>query len=646
MIYKIKFYLTLVLVFLGSVSQSQHFEWASSGSNISSGYMHSCVTVDGRLIAGGQYEQPSFYRGDEYPVFYTASGKEAKLPSRNGQLFVNCYSPAGEIEWAINSESLIGNGRLTGVASWPDGTVIIGFRAQSYRGSLTIVNDTSFKYENVQHGWHDCADYDLFATINQMGQVKHVYAVKGIPQDDYISMVGTPEGGIAIGLSAVSKVKDKEGRSKSIGYNYTFKLKKDFTIDWVHKTEMVSSSCCSFHVPSCKLAVGQDGDIYIGGTIINAMHLEGTKLREAPILDVVSQYNKPYECYVARLSSTGVLKWVRYSEGKSILHDISVDNEQVIIGGRIQLQKKLFGTAIDTTDKKQSFLGSFDLSGNTRWMKTFNGEYVNAVSQDSDGNVFAAFRSKQSKGLKPLKIDQDTVPDSYERVIVASFDASGKYRWYKYSGAMLSGSEPVEIHNDLCGNLYFTGEMWYVLPVNMALFDGAIVKGKGYGGAPLAARIRTTIPDELLALNVSLQQQIPIRMRDKKQTPPKKSSTTSSIRNQQTNASQTVQDTTKSTPSRGLVCVPIPFPWKVEVLPNPTQGDFTMRITTSYTDDKIGVSLFDMRGNYVRDLVGPSLHEAGTFDVSADIKDLAAGLYMIVVKGSSSAVSAKVVLAK
>jgi hypothetical protein len=643
MVFKLNFFLVLFLLFIGSVSQAQHFEWASSGSNISSGYLHSCVTVDGRLIAGGQYEEPNFYRGDEYPVFYSASGNEVKLPTRNGQLFVNCYTPAGEIAWTINAESMIGNGRLTGVASWPDGTVIIGFRARSYRGSLTIVNDTSFKYEKVQHGWNDCADYDLFATINQTGQVKHVYAVKGIPQDDYISMVGTPEGGIAIGLSGVSKEKDKEGRSKSIGYNYTFKLKNDFNIEWVHKTELVSPSCCSFHMPSCKLAVGQDGDIYIGGTIINAMHLEGTKLRKAPILDVVSQYNKPYECYVARLSSKGVLKWVRYSEGKSILHDISVDNNQVIIGGRIQLQKKLFGTAIDTSEKKNSFLGSFDLSGNARWMKTFNGEYVSAVSQDSDGNVFAAFRSKQSKGLKPLKIDRDTISDTFERVVVASFDASGNYRWYKYSGAMLTGSEPVEIHNDLCGNLYFTGEMWYVLPVNMALFDGAIVKGRGYGGAPLAARIRTNIPDELLALNVSLTQSIKFEGKEKKARSKMKERQGST--NQDTKPSiNTAKDSVAS--GRGLTCVPIPHPWTLQLMPNPTLGPITIRAKISYTDNQVSCELWDMKGKFVKILSQAQMREIGSFDIEADLTGFSSGVYLIVLKGSGSAVTERVMISK
>jgi len=105
--------------------------------------------------------------------------------------------------------------------------------------------------------------------------------------------------------------------------------------------------------------------------------------------------------------------------------------------------------------------------------------------------------------------------------------------------------------------------MWYVLPANMSLFDGAIVRGRGYGGAPLAARIRTSIPDNLLALNVSLQQSITSKQRDKTDksgsNPPKgiKRGATNQV-NQSTNG--LTADTVKS--GRGLFCVPIPYPWE------------------------------------------------------------------------------------
>jgi len=122
--------------------------------------------------------------------------------------------------------------------------------------------------------------------------------------------------------------------------------------------------------------------------------------------------------------------------------------------------------------------------------------------------------------------------------------------------------------------------MWYVLPANMSLFDGAIVRGRGYGGAPLAARIRTTIPDNLLALNVSLQHSITVKQRDKTEKsglyPPKgiKRGATNQV-NQSTNG--LTADTVKS--GRGLFCVPIPYPWKLSVFPNPSKGPITLGLT-------------------------------------------------------------------
>jgi len=96
----------------------------------------------------------------------------------------------------------------------------------------------------------------------------------------------------------------------------------------------------------------------------------------------------------------------------------------------------------------------------------------------------------------------------------------------------------------------------------------------------LAARIRTTIPDNLLALNVSLQQSITVKQRDKTEKsglyPPKgiKRGATNQV-NQSTNG--LTADTVKS--GRGLFCVPIPYPWKLSVFPNPSKGPITLGFT-------------------------------------------------------------------
>ena len=69
-----------IFIFLFTAIQdttAQHFEWASSGSNILTGYSKSCVTSDGRLIAAGQYQTPSYRISDGDPVIYSGSGEES-----------------------------------------------------------------------------------------------------------------------------------------------------------------------------------------------------------------------------------------------------------------------------------------------------------------------------------------------------------------------------------------------------------------------------------------------------------------------------------------------------------------------------------------------------------------------------------------
>jgi hypothetical protein len=58
-----------------TVGFAQNFEWASSGSNLYSGYTHSCVTIDGRLIAGMNYEQPSSHLNSDDVLLNSGTGK-------------------------------------------------------------------------------------------------------------------------------------------------------------------------------------------------------------------------------------------------------------------------------------------------------------------------------------------------------------------------------------------------------------------------------------------------------------------------------------------------------------------------------------------------------------------------------------------
>ena len=582
------------------------------------------------------------------PEIFSGSGKGFPIDRYSDQFFVTCYNAQGEIDWLLKSGQWCDHGRLLGVTSLADGTVVVAFRTSYMQQYVTVIQDDGTTQSvgfdrSGNSGQNDVGQYDFFVEVNPRGDFIRFCGVKGLIKDDWISFNSTPDSGYIITQVDHEKVSNGSGGTKDVAHNYIQKVTKEHRLEWTYKLKYLDKSCCSYFEDASLSAVGTDGDVYIAGSFREGVLPDGLKPHTAPLLDKVTQYNQPFESYVARLSASGKLRWIRYSEGKSLIHSITVNDNQLVIGGNITLQKNLYGMKIDTTSAKKAYIATFDLAGKPRWVQTFNAINIPAVSQDWDGNIYAAFRNQRSRGVPPLIIGTDSIPDAYERVIVACFDAQGKYRWNKMSRAMISINAHSHIHNDACGNLYYTSEMWYSLPVNMSLFDGAIVRGKGYGGAPLAARIRTTIPDELLAINMKLSQSVAIEPRNKK----------GRIEKKPVNQPPTlVKDTAQVVHMPSAVnpdavhsgrCVPIPFPWRLVLFPNPTTGVFTARATISYSDNQVGLELWDVKGAFIRQLSPIQLRETGSFDMSCDISELASGLYIVVLKGSGAAVSDRLV---
>lgn len=631
----------LILLLIGMSISAQNFEWASSGSNLFSGYTQSCVTVDGRLVAGMNYEQPSSHLNSDDVLLNSGTGKAFVFNKYDSQIIISCYDQKGDIVWLVEGHKQLGEGQLLGITSMPDGNVVVAFRSHHIRVPFKKVETQNVNENNAQS---DISEFAFFSVISKSGNIKETYAVEGIPNNEWSDFQTTPDLGFIINQPTSEKLKNEKGGLKTVAFNSTIKLNSNFKVDWHHKVVYSSESCCSYYVPASKVAVGENGDIFICGNIRKGYTVEGSKERQVPVLDTPSQFNPPYESYVGCLSSTGKLKWVKYSGAKSLIYDISVKNKHLVLSGRVNLAKNFFGQQIDTSMEKKAFLISLDLSGKTEWLKTFNAEEVNSICQDEDNNVFGVFRSKRSKGMAPLKIGSDTLSDSYQRIVVGSFDEGGNFRWTKLSNANISTNSETRIHSDLCGNLYYTGEMWFVLPINMALLDGAITSGKGYGGAPLAARLRTTIPDELLALNQSLVQRIQLQnveriknlKRDSKSTNNTNSANTSSI-------DQTVDSIISA---RELSCIAMPFPWKIEAYPVPTNGPLTLRGSLSYTDPYVKIDLFDVRGAYIKNLMPIQLKDAGEFEFTLDASELSSGVYLAVLKGSSFGASCKFVVTK
>jgi hypothetical protein len=643
--------ITLVVCFLFFYLNSiaQNFEWASAGSNFHTGFNHSCITIDGRLVAGLQYELPSFRNSDDKLILNSGTGKPFEFNYYTNQLLLFCYDSHGDVVWKIEGSEVFGSAILMGISSYPDGNVLVAFRTNYINRQFRRTNlhrDSSYFDNKIRD--QDFEKSVFFATIDKSGSVKEITAVEGLPFGDWEGFEVTPDLGLVITLPNNQKMIDSKGSSKTIAFNSTIKLNRKLNLEWHHKVTYSDKSCCSYYSPASAMTVGANGDVFIAGTIRNGYTVDGKKLREVPILGDANKNNPPYESYLGCLSSAGKLKWIKYSGAKSFIYDLSVKNNHLVIGGKIQLAKKMFDVKVDTTEQKKAFIMSLDLNGNIEWLNSFNAEEIKSICQDEQNNIFGVFRSKRGAGMKPLKIGGDTISNSYERIIVGSFDEKGKYRWNKFSNANMSLNTHTKLRSDLCGNLYYTGEMWFSLPVNMSLFDGAITSGRGYGGAPLAARIRTTIPDELIAMNLGISKEFRVKSTKDKLVDGKQFDTRNGVINQRDgipeNSSSAAIDTLRS--GRELSCIPMPFPWKIDAFPVPTNGQLTLRISLSYTDPKVKIDLFDSKGAFIRSLMPVQLKDAGEFDLPIDISDLSTGVYVAVLKGSSFGASCRIVVVK
>lgn len=644
----------LIVMLLGNILHAQNFEWAASASRIYTGFHLSAVSNDGRLIAAGQYYQPDYNPMPGPTEFYDGSGDAVPFRGGNNQFFVVSYDYKGQIEWTLYGADRFNGGTIHGLSVRSNGNTIVQIRSNYMPDCHRFIDPMQGKELNSDSLFSDSRSYqsqanysrfEYFVELSPKGSIQNITGVLLPTADEWSALRVLNDGGYLLAFSSDVKAVDGQGRNRDVMHNFTIKLNKDFKQDWKHAAMYLDSSCCSVMEHRSGAAVAEDGTIFIFGSFRNGVRIAGQ-----PDFLLKEESGSPkglrYGSYIARLDADGKLKWVRYSEGKSVISSVNVNSGRVYFGGEVLYSQRFFGSKVDTSGQKRAFLGCFSSSGDLLWKQTFNAKNTQSVCSDEAGNVFISLRSQRRKGMEPLKVGTDTISDSYESVVVASFDSDGNYRWYRMSKARMSINTVSHLHTDWCGNLYFTGEMWYVLPVNMSVFDGAFVRGAGYGGAPIAAKIRTTIPDELMALNVELSHKFALHRRVKTQKPSSsKTDQTVGSTNSLVNAIQ--QDSAlAANAGRGIVCTSIPFPWSIVAFPNPAIGPVTVRMNTSYADPAVGLILTDSRGALVRVLMPNQFKDAGQSDFTADLSGLSAGLYFIVMKGTASAATFPIVVPK
>lgn len=631
-------YLLIVSFLQAQRFDAQHFDWASSGSGMNAGMKFGVITANGDVVTGMQHESMSYNPMNIEPCMYGAAGDSLPLSYLGTEMVIFSYDHHGKIKWSLRSK-FASNTYLLGMVAKKNGNVVIAYTANWMTGKIDVLPAPKELQGNSEFGIEDEpdeGDVDLFegkdrfdgretnvsysvvfSEVNKYGDIVNSTALMGLDGEAWSDFKMAPDGGYLISYEQNLRARDVLANPREPNHNFVVKLDPQLNFSWVHKVRFLGGD--GNFIPTSGMTVSPGGDIYIFGNAHHGVRLPGAKDHRAPILDEVTQYNQPYDSYIAKLNSKGAFQWVKYTEGKSILYDITADDKHVFIGGTMRLSNQFIGIPMDTTGAKNAFLGCLDVNGKTKWVKNYRTNTVRTLHADQHGNVFVQFESKSTQYDPPLIIGKDTLTNSYSDLIVSLFNAKGEVQWTKSSNVMInerSDGDPVMI-SDECGNIYIVAEMWYVLPVNMSVFDGALVRGLGYGAAPLVARIRTTLPAELESINTPLTAGLTLSPIDREHT-----------ENENGN------------------CIPIPAPWKLEILPNPNKGIFQARATLSFTDKYATLEIYDTRGSFSCLISNHPLLESGTHTFDCELPELANGLYILVLRGSGGAVSERVVISK
>ncbi|RYG47419.1 MAG: T9SS type A sorting domain-containing protein [Chitinophagaceae bacterium] len=563
----------LLTFFLCGGSIAQQFEWASSGDNLNGGMRASVLDAAGNMIVAGVANMPMYYTGGQQ--LYSSSG-DSKTIGVGDFMFLTSYSPDGKINWV---REVHGADDPVGIGVDADGNIVV--LASNER-------NPSFPEIDVRI---EVGRYFILH-ISPEGKVKKVVADTLCLLRDPMRFVVTKEGDYLITQSEYRLMDSGKGYNEEVGFFGLYKLNKDLKIVWKQTIRRFGSH--GYYTQGMLIDEGTNGDVYAVVSVAEGAGF-GNKKFTPPVVDSVGQYNPAYEAYLVCYGKDGKMKWVRGSGGKTIFSSIKASASGVYLGGHVHNNQKFFGKKIDTTGKKGMVLAAFDFNGKLKWTETTTAHTIRALATDQNENIYAIVESKISYPDKQI-FYTDTLKNVYESLLLASYDAKGKYRWIKHTKLPMSTNETPNLLTDNCGNIYLSGELWWVMKAEMKWFDAALVKGYGYGPMPFAGKIKNTLPSFV-----------------KKEA---------------------------------AACIISPSPWTLINYPNPFQSSTTVQYKVSYDDKNVSLSLYDISGKLIRVLFNNRQHKKGTFTLSLSASGLAAGIYVLVLRGTEAVATERIVVSR
>ncbi len=569
---RISLIVSLIIILFPYHLFSQQFQWASSGDNLNGGVRASVLDREGNIIVAGVANMPMYYTGEQH--LYSSVGDSVNI-GVGDFMFLASYTPDGAINWV---REIRGADDPVGMGLDKEGNIaVLAYNRNNpeFREINTFVND---------------AKYFVLHISPQGKTIKVVADTLGILKDPIRFMVNK-SGDYLVTQTEYKYLDIGNGVNEEVGFFVLHKLNSRLKRVWTETIRRLGHH--GYFPQSIWIDEAPNGDVYYAVSVTEGA-LFGNKKMVAPVVDSVTEYNLPYEAYLACYSKDGKVKWVKASGGKTIFSALKVTTSGVYLGGHIQNNFNFFGRQIDTTGKKGMVLAAFDLRGNLKWAETTTANTILALAVDQKENIYAIVESKISYPQKQIFYN-DTLNNVYESLLLASFDAKGKYRWIKHTKLPMSSNETPNLLTDDCGNIFISGELWWVMKAEMKWFDAALVRGFGYGPMPFVGKIKNTLPADI-----------------------------------------------KKLPQQS--CIISPAPWNIMNYPNPFRESTTVQYKVTYNDKNVSLSLFDISGKLVRVLFTNKPHKAGVFNYILYAANLPPGVYVLVLQGTEAVATEKIVV--
>lgn len=552
--------------------QAQQFEWASSGNNLNGGVRASVIDRKGNLIVAGQFQPGYGYQSER--SLYSSTGQSVAVTYGNEYMFMASYSPEGKINWL---REFRGADDPIGMGLDADGNVVV---LASNRNNPTFP-ELGIRVDNARH---------FIMHLSPQGKAMKIVTDTLNLLRDPIRFAVSNQGGYIVTQSEHTLEPSGSG-VQSVNWMTLVKLNPAFTLSWKQRIRLYGSH--GYFLPGMLFDEARNGDIY-GVLAVREAAGFGEKKFMAPATDSIDAHHGGFESYLVSYNKNGKQKWVKRSGAKTIFSAIKVSENSVYLGGNIQNQHDFFGKAVDTSGRKAMVLARFSLSGRLQWVQATQAHTIKALTTDQHENVYAVVESKIGYPQKMI-FYSDTLSNVFQSLLIASFDEGGRFRWIKHTRLPMSTNEFPNLITTECGDIFVSGELWWVMKAEMKWFDAALVKGYGYGPMPFVGKINNTLPAFV--------------PRDK--------------------------------PGE---CVVSPAPWAIRNFPNPFKGATTVEYKTTYRDENISLQLYSINGSLVKTYFTRRVHDKGTYTYRLQAEGLASGVYVLVLRGTVAVATAQILV--